>query len=132
LSIEKWREAHPTLTFPDHALKTMLPFPSLAINDYIHFLESRGVGADVVSFVKDIGREIVWVYDNWKKEQHTRDGVKLLDDLVRNVPKGELYSDQFFRFIRDYRDAHNLNWAKPADQHAWEEAMMQPTEKVTM
>jgi hypothetical protein len=132
LSIEKWREAHPGVIFPDNALQTMLPFPSLAINDYIHFVESRGDGADVVSFLKGVARELTWLYDNWAKEQFNKDGIKLMDDLVRNVPRGEAYSDQFFRFIRDYRDAHNLNWADPKDQSAWEEAMKQPPEQVTM
>lgn len=132
MSIDKWREAHPEIAFPDDALQTMLPFPSLAINDYIHFVESRGDGADVVSFIKGVARELTWLYDNWAKEQFNRDGVKLMDDLMRNVPKGEAYSDFLFRFIRDYRDAHNLNWADPKKQSAWEEAMRQVPEKVVM
>ena len=38
----KWREAHPDLTIEDEALKTMAPFPSLALTDYIHFSNRAG------------------------------------------------------------------------------------------
>lgn len=131
-SVQKWREAHPDIAIGDDALKTMAPFPSLAVTDYIHYLESRGAEPEIVSFVKDICREVWWVYDNWTKEQRDRDGVKLMDDLVRNIPKGEPFTDFLFRFIRDYRAGNNLNWKEPAAQHAWEQAMQKPVEMVGM
>lgn len=132
MSVEKWRIAHEGIRFPDEGLQTMLPFPSLAINDYVHYLESRGAGADVVSFVKDVARELVWLYDNWAKEQFNQEGVKLMDDLIRNIPKGDPNADFLFRWIRDYRAAHNLNWPDLKAQSAWEEAMRKPVETVGM
>jgi hypothetical protein len=129
-TVAKWREAHPDIAIEDAPLHTMAPFPSLAIVDFIVYQESRGADADVISFLKDVAREISWVYDNWTKEQRDRDGVKLMDDLVRNIPKGEPFSDFLFRFIRDYRDGNNLNWKQPADQHAWEDAMRRPPPRV--
>src|SRR4029077_8175112 len=126
MSVAKWKEAHPDIVFSDDALKPMVPFPSLAINDYVHYLESRGLGEDVRSFVKDVARELAWTYDNWSKAQRDNDGVRLMDDIVRNIPKGEPFSDFLLRFISDYRAANNLNWANPYDQKAWEVAMRQP------
>jgi hypothetical protein len=106
--VRNWRKAWPTLQCNDAVLEQAGPFPSLAVMDYIHYLESKGVDAETRRFVKDLAREVFWVYDNWVKAQRDANANELLDNVVASFgPTIPEYS-AFCRMIQDYRASHNL------------------------
>lgn len=118
-SIQKWKEAHPNITIGDGPLATMSPFPSLYANDFITLLQSRGDDPKIVEFVRDIHREMVWVYDNWTKAQRDGAAAKLLADLI-NAAKGGPEYDFVGRFLRDYAQANNIRLeVSAADDPSW-------------
>ena len=106
--VRKWKEAHPDLEIENDALKTMSPFPSLFANDFIAYMQSKGDhGDEVISFVRDLSRELVWAYSMWSKMQRDADQSLLISDLINNASHGAEY--QFTaKFLRDYARANNI------------------------
>lgn len=113
MTIQKWKEAHPEIAIESDALATMAPFPSLYASDFVAYLSSKGEAPNVIEFVRDIGRELVWAYDNWTKAQRDADAEKLLTDILRcaDGPGYEFTA----KFIRDYAKANNIRLG-PLDQ----------------
>lgn len=107
MTIQKWKEAHPSIAINDDALRTVQPFPSLYANDFIALLQSRGDDPKVVEFVRDISRETAWAYGNWEKAQRDGDASKLLADIL-NAARGGSEYDFVGRFLRDYAKANNI------------------------
>ena len=104
--ITKWRVAHPDTQIEDNALNSLDDFPSLAVNDFCHYLTSRGTDKDVVDFVQSLGRECAWVYDNWTKAQRDSNPRELLSDLINTADTKEHGFTR--RFLSDYARANNL------------------------
>jgi hypothetical protein len=106
--VKKWKFAHPDFEVDDEALRTMSPFPSLFANDFIAYMQSKGQhGEEVVTFVRDLHRELVWAYSMWAKAQQNADLSGLIADLINNSSHGAEY--QFTaKFLRDYARANNI------------------------
>ena len=105
--ISRWREAHHHIEITDEALSSMAPFPSLFANEMVAYLQGKAASTEIVEFVRDLSREIVWVYCNWQKAQRDADPAKLLTDLLNNARNGAEY-DFTTRFLRDYARANNI------------------------
>ena len=106
---QKWREAHPSLFVVDEALKQAGPFPSLSASDYLVFLESKGVDPEIVRFVKDMQRELIWVYDNWKRADLQAKPADLLNDLLASFNSTIPEYSALCNMVRDYRKSHNID-----------------------
>lgn len=106
--IKQWKEAHPEIEIVDEAqIAPMAPFPSLYANDLIAYISGRpDVPEEVTRFVKDISREMVWVYDNWQQAQIANDPGKLLSSIINDCfgPEYEFTK----RVIADYAKSHNI------------------------
>lgn len=105
--LKKWREAHKEIEIGDEPLVTMAPFPSLFSNDFLVYLQSKGVDENVATFVRDMHREMVWVYDNWAKAQRDGNASKLLVDII-NCTGGPGY-ENVRKFLTDYGKANNIS-----------------------
>lgn len=111
-NVAKWRVAHPDIEVLELALETMAPFPSLFANDFVAYLQSKGEhGNEVVTFVRDLSRELVWVYGMLVKAQHDGNPGKLLENMLENA-RGPGY-EFTAKFLRDYAKANNI--ALPSD-----------------
>jgi hypothetical protein len=106
--IKKWRLAHVGLEIPDEAIATVAPFPSLYANDLAVYLEAKGQPDEVVQLVRDLNREALWAYDNWKKCQDNSDPEKLLMDMINNARTGGAEYGFVTKFLRDYAAANNI------------------------
>ena len=106
---QKWREAHPSLFVCDEGLKQAGPFPSLSASDYLVFLESKGTDPEVVRFVRDMQRELVWVYDNWKRADLQAKPAELLDNLLASFNSTMPEYTALCNMVRDYRKSHNID-----------------------
>lgn len=127
VNVAKWRVAHPDIVIHDAALETMAPFPSLFATDFVAYLDSKGEhGKEVITFVRDLGRELVWVYGMLVKAQHDGDPGKFLDAILATA-SGPGY--EFTRkFLRDYAGANNV--ALPSGEGegpSWQNIEWQPT-----
>lgn len=115
--VKQWKAAHPDIEITEEALNSVAPFPSLFANDLAVYLESKGQNEDVVQFVRDLNREIVWVYGNWTKAQRDQDAQRLLLDLYNTVRQGAEY-ELTRKFLTDYAKANNIKLLTTADQGA--------------
>lgn len=117
--VGKFRAAHPGIEVIDAAIATMAPFPSLHANDFIVYIESKGVPPEVVEFVRGIAREMAWTYDNWQKAQRDGNPTRLIEDMIRNADGAEYAFTE--RFLRDYAKANNITLSSTrSDRPAWE------------
>lgn len=113
--ITKWRQAHPEIAI-DHEVLASLDHscPSLSVTDFCLFLESSGVSQDVISYIRDLGIECRWAYDNWTKAQRDNDPGKLMLDQVNNCDGPEYVFTS--KFLRDYAKANNIHIPSPSDE----------------
>lgn len=118
-----------------------LPFASLFANDFLVWLENKGTMPEVIEFVRDIHREMVWAYDNWAKAQHQGDATRLMIDLMNTArgggsppgarpdQDGSAQSATFYspiqKFLRDYADANGL-LPKGKDSNSWMALLKEP------
>jgi hypothetical protein len=104
---QKWREAHPQLSMPEEALETIGSFPSLRLMDFIQAQEALGEDQKLIGFLKDLHREINWVYGNWQKVAQQADPNRLMGALMKEAESpgwGEIR-----KFLTDYAKANNVN-----------------------
>lgn len=109
--VQKWREAHPGLDVDEAALMTAGPWPSLSVTDFLAYLSSMGMSGDIVSFIRDQGREMAWAYGGWKKAERDSSADRLLTDMLNNASTvGDDRGQYAFvqRFIRDYARANGI------------------------
>lgn len=117
-NVAKWRVAHPDIEINDNALETMA-FPSLFANDFIAYLSSKGESDEVITFVRDLSREIVWVYGMLAKAQHDAIPRKLLENMLENS-RGPGY-EFTHKFLNDYAKANNIGLTSGGDDTpAWQ------------
>lgn len=107
--IKKWRLAYPEIDVTEEGLATMAPFPSLFANDLLVYLASKGLDKDALEFVRDMHREMVWVYGNWAKAQRDNNPKLLMLDLLNNATGAEY--DATRKFLMDYAKANNIEVA---------------------
>lgn len=124
--IQKWREAHKAIELDDVVIAAAGPFPSLHVNDFAVYLESKGGDAAVLDFVRGLGRETAWAYDGWKRAVRDSVAGAILADMLNNATAiGEAASHYDFvrRFIQDYAKAngHKID-APPQPGEAWADA----------
>lgn len=117
MSVKKWREAYNNIEIADDALSTMAPFPSLFSNDFIVYLQSKGNPDNVVEFVRDMHREMVWVYGNWAKVQRDSDVRRLLGDMINGADGPDYEFTK--KFILDYAKANNIALTLPTAEPSW-------------
>lgn len=127
--VRQWREAHPDIDVSDEGIKPMAPFPSLFANDFAAYLSSKGMGEEIISFVREISREIAWAYGMWAKAQRDGDPAKLLLDLLNNSRHGAEYAFTH-RFLRDYAKANNIRLMDDKDAPAWQ-TLLEATPEAT-
>jgi hypothetical protein len=109
---EKWRKAYPDISVSDDGLSPFKGrFPSLEVNDFLNYLESRGTDKDVHAFVKLMAQELIWAYCNWTKALRDADSGKLLGDMMNGAFENEAVK----RYITDYAKANNLLAVLPSD-----------------
>lgn len=109
--VAMWRKAHQNIEVPEAALVTAGPFPSLYANDFCVYLQSRGAEEQIATYVRDLGREIAWVYGNWQQASRNADRGALLADMMVNASAvGEAAHQYDFvrRFIQDYAAANGI------------------------
>lgn len=118
--IAKWREAHQNpkgqnIYVPEEGLATVAPFPSLYASDFLVYLEAKGTDPQVVSFVRELSREMEWTYGGWAKAQNDGDPGKLLDSML-NEATSVADADYTFvrRFLTDYAKAHGIRLSSEA------------------
>src|SRR4029078_2162722 len=85
------------------------PFPSLSASDYLVFLESKGVDPEIVRFVRDMQRELIWVYDNWKRADLQARPAELLNNLLASFNSTNPEYSALCTMVRDYRKSHNID-----------------------
>lgn len=110
---KKWRAAQPNIEISDEGLSPFKGrFASLEVNDFLNYLESRGTDEDVRDFVKVLGRELAWAYDNWAKALRDNNPGKLLGDMLNGAFENEAAK----RYLADYARANNLTAALPNEE----------------
>lgn len=124
--IQKWREAYPHLQLDEAALTTAGPFPSLFVNDFSVYLESKGAASEVIQFVRDLARETVWVYGAWSAATRNNRPGALLADIInaaRSPSGGGGHYDFVVRFLADYARANGIPIEGPSEPAGWESAL---------
>lgn len=126
--VAAWRGAHQEIEITEEALLSVAPFPSLHASDFAVFCESKKVHPAVVQFVKDLNKEISWVYSLIAKAQRDANPTKLLIDILDNARQGGGEATPQYalltQFLRDYAKANNIGInesAAPSWVQAFEE-----------
>jgi hypothetical protein len=121
--IRKWRVAHGGIQIDEASLAVAGPFPSLFVTEFTAYLEGKGADAEIVAYIRDMGREMAWVYGNWYKAQRDANPAALLRDMYDNAsPVGEASTAyaSVQRFIADYAQANNIPLTSETAGSPWE------------
>lgn len=127
--IKQWRLAHSEIDVPDAGLQTMAPFPSLYASDFLVYLESQNTAPEVARFVRDIAREMEWVYGCWQKAQHDGDPKRFMASLLNGVNGGgeaNAYYEPIRKYLVDYASANGINTTTDQGSSPWLEALGKP------